>query len=78
MTSTKTGFAPNSHIPPTVATKVLAAVITSLPCLTPTAFNEILIASVPEFTPTAYFVPIKDANLLSKIVNSFPKVKSPF
>ena len=78
MTSTKTGFTPNSHIPPTVATKVLAAVITSSPCLTPTALSEILIASVPELTPTAYFVHINYANLFSKIVNSLPKVKSPF
>ena len=56
--STKTGFAPNSQIAPTVATKVFAAVITSSPCLIPIVFKLSFIASVPEFTPTAYFVPI--------------------
>ena len=60
--STKTGLAPNSHIAPTVATKVFAAVITSSPGLIPIVFKLSFIASVPEFTPTAYFVPIKFAN----------------
>ena len=32
--STNIGFAPSSHIAPTVATKVFAAVMTSSPCLT--------------------------------------------
>ena len=56
--SMNTGLAPNSDIAPTVATKVLAAVITSSPLETPFAFKESLIASVPELTPMAYFVPI--------------------
>ena len=55
--STKTGFAPISVIAPTVTTKVLAAVMTSSPALTPKTFKLSLIASVPEFTPQAYFVP---------------------
>ena len=49
--STNTGLAPNSAIAPTVATKVLAAVITSSSFFIPIAFNGILIASVPELTP---------------------------
>ena len=75
--STKTGFAPISVIAPTVATKVLAAVITSSPCPTPNARKDNLIASVPELTPIANLVPIKFAKLFSNLSNSFPRVKSP-
>ena len=75
--STKIGIAPISHIAPTVATNVLAAVITSSPGFISRTFKLNFIASVPELTPTAYFVPIKLANFFSNIVNSFPKVKSP-
>ena len=63
--STKTGFAPSSIIAPTVATNVLAAVITSSPLPISKAFKDNLIASVPEFTPIAYFDPISLANLFS-------------
>ena len=70
-------MAPNSHIAPTVATNVLAAVIISSPGLIFKTFRLNLIASVPELTPTAYFVPINLANFFSKIFNGFPKVKSP-
>ena len=75
--STKIGIAPNSHIAPTVATKVLAAVITSSPGLIFKTFKLNFIASVPEFTPTAYFVPISFANFFSNSCNGLPKVKSP-
>ena len=75
--STKIGIAPNSHIAPTVATKVFAAVIISSPCLIPSVFRLSLIASVPEFTPTAYLVPINLENFFSNSCNGFPKVKSP-
>ena len=75
--SIKTGFAPNSLMAPIVATKVLAAVITSSPRLTPSAFKDIFIASVPEFTPNAYLEPIIFENFFSNISNSFPNVKSP-
>ena len=56
--STKMGVAPSSQIAPTVATKVLAAVITSSPGLIFSNFRLNFIASVPELTPTAYFVQI--------------------
>ena len=75
--STNIGLAPISVIAPTVATKVLAAVITSSPFLIFKAFKDNLIASVPEFTPTAYLEPINFANFVSKIFSSLPKVKSP-
>ena len=75
--STKTGIAPISVIAPAVATKVLAAVITSSPGPTFKTFKESFIASVPELTPTANLVPIKFANLFSNDFNSFPNVKSP-
>ena len=75
--STKTGLAPISHIAPTVATKVFAAVITSSPLPTPRAFRDNLIASVPEFTPTANLLPINLENLFSNFKRGFPKVKSP-
>ena len=71
--STNLGTAPISVIAPTVATNVLAAVITSSPGLIPIAFNDNLIASVPELTPTAYLEPISLENLFSKFVNSFPE-----
>ena len=75
--STNTGIAPNSFIAPTVATKVLAAVITSSPCPTPSAFSDNLMASVPLLTPTAYFVPINSAKDFSNFLSSSPNVKSP-
>ena len=75
--STNIGFAPNSHIAPTVATKVFAAVITSSPGFIPITFQLSFIASVPEFTPTAYYVPISFANFFSNFVSSLPRVKSP-
>ena len=56
--STNTGLAPSSLIAPTVATKVLAAVMISSPLFIPRAFNDNLIASVPEFTPIAYLTPL--------------------
>ena len=75
--STKTGFAPNSAIAPTVATNVFAVVITSSPNSTPTYLSESLIASVPEFTPTAYSAPISLANSFSNFLSGSPSVKSP-
>jgi hypothetical protein len=75
--STNTGLAPNSVIAPIVATKVLAAVITSSPCFTPKTFKLNFIASVPELTPIAYLDPINFAKFFSKVCNGFPKVKSP-
>jgi len=55
--STKTLVAPISLIAPTVAMKVLAAVMTSSPCPTPTALSGSFSASVPEPTPMACLVP---------------------
>ena len=75
--SINTGFAPNSAIAPTVATNVLAAVITSSPNETPFAFNESLIASVPEFTPNACLTPISFEKLASNFFKGAPSVKSP-
>ena len=53
-TSASTVVAPDAAIPVTVATHVLAAVITSSPGPTPSARSASAIASVPELTPTAY------------------------
>ena len=76
--STNTGTAPISQIAPTVATKVLAAVSTSSPGLTPPAFKLNLMASVPELTPSAYLVPISCENLDSNSASGLPRVKSQF
>ena len=75
--STKTGFAPISVIAPTVATKVLAAVITSSPLPIFKAFKDNFIASVPELTPIANLVPINFAKFFSNCCRGFPSVKSP-
>ena len=66
--SINTGLAPSSVIAPTVATKVLAAVITSSPGFIFKHFKLSLIASVPELTPTAYLVPIKFANFFQILI----------
>ena len=68
--STKTGFAPISVIAPTVATKVLAAVITSSP-LPIFAFKDNFIASVPELTPIANLVPINFAKFFQIVAEVF-------
>ena len=71
--STNTGLAPSSVIAPTVATKVLAVVITSSLALILRHFRDNLIASVPELTPIAYLDPIKLAKLFSNFLEVFLK-----
>ena len=75
--STNTGLAPSSVIAPTVATKVLAVVITSSFAFMLRHLRDNLIASVPELTPTAYLDPIKLAKFFSNSLSGLPKVKSP-
>ena len=75
--STKTGIAPISAMAPTVATNVLAAVITSSPGFIPRARRLSFIASVPLLTPIANLLPINFAKACSNSASGFPRVKSP-
>ena len=75
--STKTGVAPFSVIPITLAIYVLPWTMTSSPSPILSALNAIHKASSPLASPTQYFAPMYAANSFSNSLTSFPSIYQP-